>query len=65
MRQRNCPRIMFKYFGAMHVTSAAKGVILQAIDVPRVANANAAEAKNTPARALEEYDSSRMPSRRS
>lgn len=44
---------MFRYFGAMQVTSAAKGVMLQAIDVPRVAKAKDAEAKKTPARAWE------------
>lgn len=40
------------YFGARQVISAAKGTALHAIDVPRVANAQAAAVKNTPARAL-------------
>jgi hypothetical protein len=53
MRHRNCPRMMLIYFGAKQVTSAAKGVILQAIDVPKVAKAKDAEAKKTPARALD------------
>lgn len=45
--------MMLRYLEARYVTSAAKGTILQAMDVPNVENANAADAKNTPARALE------------
>jgi hypothetical protein len=45
--------MMLIYFGAKQVTSAAKGAILQAIDVPKVAKAKDAEAKKTPARALD------------
>lgn len=53
IRHRNCPRMMLMYLEARYVTSAAKGTILQAMDVPNVENANDADAKNTPARALE------------
>lgn len=53
------------YFGKRQVTSAANGMKLHAIDVPRVAKAKLAEAKKTPARALDEYDSSRIPLSRS
>lgn len=56
---------MLMYLGNKHVTSAAKGIKLQAIEVPRVANAKHAEAKNTPALDLEVYDWSKMPLRRS
>jgi hypothetical protein len=64
MRQRNWPRIMLMYFGARQVTSAAKGTILQAMEVPSVAKAKEAEAKKIPARDLDVYVSSRTPSRR-
>jgi hypothetical protein len=53
--------MILRYFGRRQVTSAAKGMKLHAIDVPRVANAKHADAKKTPARAPEEYDRSRMP----
>lgn len=61
----NCPRTMLTYRGARQVTSAANGTILHAIVVPSAANANANDAKNTPARAWEVYDRSRMPFNRS
>lgn len=48
------------YLGSRQVTSAANGMKLQAIEVPSVANAKLADAKKTPARALDEYDSSRI-----
>jgi hypothetical protein len=65
IRHSNWPRIMLIYLGRREVTSAANGMKLQAMDVPRVANAKLAEAKNTPARAFDEYDSSRIRFRRS
>jgi hypothetical protein len=37
--------MILMYLGAKQVTSAAKGVMLQAIDVPKVAKAKEAEAK--------------------
>ena len=51
----SCPRMMLIYFGARQVTSAANGMKLHAIEVPKVANAKIAEAKNTPALAEAEY----------
>lgn len=59
-RHNSWPRMMLMYLGRRQVTSAANGMKLQAIEVPRVANAKLADAKKTPARALEEYDSSRI-----
>lgn len=53
IRQINWPRMILMYFGRRHVTSAANGMMLQAIDVPSVAKAKAMEVKKTPARALE------------
>ena len=41
------------YFRPRHVTSAAKGAILHAIEVPRVAKAKEAATKKTPARDLD------------
>ena len=52
------------YFGSRQVTSAANGVILHAMEVPRVAKAKDAEAKKTPARDLEVHPSSRTPFKR-
>jgi len=59
------PRIMLIYFGHRQVTSAAKGMKLQAIEVPNVANANATEAKKTPALDLDVYVWSKIPLSRS
>jgi hypothetical protein len=52
-RQRNWPRTMLRYAGSRQVTSAAKGMKLQAIEVPSVAKAKLAAAEKTPARADE------------
>jgi len=52
---------MLIYFGHRQVTSAAKGMKLQAIEVPSVAKAKAAEAKNTPALDLDVYVWSKIP----
>lgn len=41
------------YFGSKLVTSAANGIKLHAIEVPRVAKAKQAEAKKTPVLAFE------------
>src|SRR5688572_9240426 len=65
IRQTNCPRTMFRYLGRRQVTSAAKGIKLQAMDVPRVAKAKLADAKKTPALAAGLYPRSSMPLRRS
>lgn len=53
IRHKNWPRMMLMYFGRRQVTSAANGVMLQAMEVPSVAKAKTAEAKKMPARALE------------
>lgn len=61
IKQINWPRIIFTYLGARQVTSAANGTMLHAIEVPIVANANEADAKNTPARAFDVYEWSKIP----
>lgn len=48
--------MMLIYLGIKQVTSAANGMKLHAIDVPKVAKAKQAEAKKTPALAFDEYD---------
>ena len=53
MRHKSWPRMILMYFGSKQVTSAAKGVMLQAIEVPSVAKVKDAEAKKTPARDLD------------
>ena len=66
MSHTNWPRIMLMYLGARDAMSAAKGATFVASEVPSALNAQTAEAKNTPARAADEYPLlSRIPWNRS
>lgn len=47
--QSSCPRTLVRYLGNKAVMSAPKGIVLLAIEVPRVAKINAADAKKHPA----------------